>query len=132
MFHRSLASGGHFSSTAVFAVNKEGHHVATPSLLLESNLDLDGANVLFARVEYIRKSGHNLVLPAVLDDAVFDLGALSVGYLRNLPSIVGFLPGLGARLSANFLPGGLEPFYGARVPVGAMVYLRLATAPMRH
>jgi hypothetical protein len=121
---------GHWATMAAFGGNKEGSESLSPAFLLETNLDLDGRNVVFGRAEVIQKSGHDLVLTPELDDTHFWLAALGLGYLRNFGPLAGFLPGVGVRGNLGLVPAGVEPFYGTRVPVGGIVFLRIAVAPM--
>jgi hypothetical protein len=123
---------GHWATTAAFGSNKEGSEPHSPSFLLETNLDIDGRNVLFGRGEILQKSGHDLVLTPDLDETHFWLAALGIGYLRNFGALRGLVPGLGARGLIGVLPSAVEPFYGTRVPIGGMVFLRLAMAATSH
>ena len=127
-----LGGSGHWATTAAFGANKEGGESFSPSFLLEANLDLDGRNVVFGRVEVLQKSGHDLVLTPELEEEHFWLAGFGAGYLRNFGPVGGFLPGVGARGFAGLVPSGVEPFYGTRVPVGGIVFLRVAVAPMGH
>ncbi|HYH96055.1 hypothetical protein [Hyalangium sp.] len=127
--HRPLGSGGLWATTAVFGRNVESEHGGSNAYLLETNLDLDGHNVVFGRAEYIQKTGHDLVLPEPLEEETFGVASLTLGYLRNFGPLGPVQPGLGLRAAVNFLPEGLESTYGSRLPVGGMVYLRLSSAP---
>lgn len=131
MYGRPLGSGGYWATTAIYGYNLEGGHERTGSALLESSVDLDGKNVLFGRVEYVQKTGHALALPEALHEEVFGLGSLALGYVRNLGPLGPVVPGVGVRGAINSVPSALVPFYGSRTPVGGMVYLRLASAPMK-
>jgi hypothetical protein len=128
----NLAAGVHWATTGAFGANKETGESWSPSFLLEAIFDLDGANVVFGRGEVVQKSGRDLVLTPDLDETHFWLSALGLGYLRNFGPFGGFLPGVGARGFVSLVPSGVEPFYGTRIPVGGMVYLRFAVAPMNH
>ncbi|MDY7227123.1 hypothetical protein [Hyalangium rubrum] len=132
MYHQPLSGGGSWATTAVFGRNVEGEHGATNAFLLESNLDLDGRNVLFGRTEYIQKTGHDLVLSEPFEEQTFGVATLALGYLRNLGPLGPVLPGVGVRAAVNFVPEALQPTYGSRTPVGGMVFLRLSAAPLGH
>ena len=110
-------------------MNKHGEGHASGSLLIETNLDLDGANVVFGRAEMVQKSGHDLVLPAAFEHETFWLSSVAVGYLRNVALPARLVGGLGLRVAAGLIPAALEPYYGTRTLLGGMVYLRLAVAP---
>jgi hypothetical protein len=93
--------------------------------MAESNLQLDGANSVFGRVEYVRKSGEELSLPDALSSDEFDIGNLSLGYIREFAGYRGATFGVGARGAINLIPGALENVYGSRTPVGAAVFFRV-------
>jgi hypothetical protein len=103
------------------------------SLMVESNLQLDRANTVYGRIEYVRKSGEELVIPGEAD-AEYDIGALSLGYVRELAASTGATLGVGARAAVNLVPAALEPVYGNRTPVGVAVFVRLRPAllPPHH
>lgn len=129
MFHRPFGNGGLWATTAVFGRNVEGEHGGTNAYLLETNLNLDGRNVLFGRAEYIQKTGHDLVLEEPLEEETFPVSVLALGYLRNLGHRGPVVPGVGLRAAVNFVPEGLKSTYGSRTPVGGMLYLRLSSMP---
>ena len=125
-----LGRQGEWASALVYGANR---HVATAgrsrgwehSLGAESNLQLDRANTVFGRVEYVRKDGEELALGDALHDRAFDIGALSLGYIREFAGFGGATVGLGARGAVSLLPGALEEVYGSRTPVGLAVFLRV-------
>lgn len=127
-YYRPLGAQGFWATTAAFGRNVEGAHESTNSFLLESNLDLDGNNVVFGRAEHVQKTGHDLVLPEPLEDEVFGVTSLALGYLRNFGPLGPVLPGVGVRGAVNFVPEGLESTYGSRTLVGGMLFLRLSLA----
>jgi hypothetical protein len=131
-YHQPLSGGGLWATTAIFGRNVEGDHGATNAYLVETNLDLDGRNVVFGRAEYIQKTGHDLVLEAPLEEETFGVATLAVGYLRNLGPLGPLMPGVGLRAAVNLVPEQLSPIYGGRAPVGGMVFLRLSAAPSKH
>ncbi len=126
--YQAFSSGGHCATTAAYGYNKEEGEFGASSALLETDVNLDGRNVIFGRAEYVRKAGNALALPGDLQRFLFDLGTVSVGYLRNLGAFAGVQPGVGVRGTVNLLAQGLEPFYSSRHPLGAILYLRLASA----
>jgi hypothetical protein len=97
------------------------------SLIAESNLQLDAANSVFGRVEYVRKGAEELVLPGAPDQE-FDIGTFSLGYVREFASYRGATVGLGARGALNLVPRSLEGVYGNRTPVGLALFLRVRPA----
>jgi hypothetical protein len=125
MHGRRLGPDAQWATTLVYGRNAAEHHPASHSVLLESEAVLDRRNTVFGRAEYVQKSGHDLQVPGVDDEQIFGVGALSLGYIREVVRGRGITLGVGARGSVNVVPRDLEPAYGARFPVGGMVFLRL-------
>jgi hypothetical protein len=140
--HRATASaswsapwraGGNLAATALWGRNI-GHDHSTDAFLLEATADLDGRNVPFARVEYVRKLGHDLVVPGD-PDAVYGVFQAQVGYVRRFDIGAPVVPTLGAAIDLGVVPAALEGAYGTRLPVGAFVFIGLQpprAAPMHH
>ena len=127
----SLGRDGEWASALVYGGNK---HLAPDggetggwehSLIAESNLQLDGANTIFGRVEYVRKSAEDLVVESAGPEAEFDIVTLSLGYIREFAAFQGATLGLGARGAVNFIPASLEGAYGSRTPAGLALFVRL-------
>lgn len=116
--------GGAWESALIWGANDHGGHVSN-SAVVESNLELGLKNVVFIRGEYVRKSAEDLVLPSVDPEREFDVRSLVAGYMREVVSIPGGTIGVGGRVSINFVPDALEPFYGTRTPTGIAVYVRI-------
>jgi hypothetical protein len=93
--------------------------------MAESNLQLDAANSVYARAEYVRKSGEELSLPDPLSAEDFDIGAWSLGYIREFAGYRGATFGLGARAAITLIPQRLKELYGSRTPLGLAVFLRV-------
>jgi hypothetical protein len=128
--HGAFAGNGRAATLLAFGLN----HTGTTRLagLAESTVDLDGANVVFARLEYVQKSGHDLVLGPT-DAGRYDIAGVVLGYLRNFGPFASLVPGVGVRGSGDYVPASLGPAYGnRRFPLGAMLYVRLLPAPMHH
>jgi hypothetical protein len=125
-----LGRQGEWASAVVYGANKhvEPTGVEGPwehSIMAESNLQLDAANSVFGRVEYVRKSGEELSLPDPLSAEDFDIGSFSLGYIREFAGYRGATFGVGARGAINLIPEALEDVYGSRTPVGVAVFLRV-------
>jgi len=126
-YHRPLARGGHWASTAAWGRNEEHGH-ATEAFLFETNVNLAQRNILFARGEIVEKSAEDLVLED-LGEEVFALGKLTAGYMRQFP-LGDLAVGLGGLVSVSLLDEELEPAYGSTSPVGGAVFLRVRPAAM--
>jgi hypothetical protein len=99
-------------------------------LLVESSLSLAQRHLFFGRAEWTQKSGEDLdlagapigpsseIVNLLAADGTYDVGTVALGYTRQFDPYHGWLPGLGARASLNFIPAGLEPYYGQSNPVG--------------
>jgi hypothetical protein len=129
----SFGRDGEWASAVVYGGNKHltpdgGDGGWEHSLIAESNLQLDGVNTVFGRVEYVRKSAEDLVIEPAGPEAEFDIVTLSVGYIREFAAFQGATLGLGARGAINFIPESLEETYGSRAPAGLALFVRLRPA----
>jgi hypothetical protein len=123
---RPLGPSGTWSSALIYGANTPiGTGRLENSVLLETNLDLDGTNSLFGRAEYVQKSAEELVIPSVATLTDYNVGALALGYLRTVGTAVGLTAGVGVRGSVNVVPSTLAAFYGSRMPLGIAIYLRV-------
>src|SRR5437870_4235367 len=121
-----FGQGGQRASALIWGANNPiGSGQVANSIVLESNLDLDGTNSIFGRAEYVRKSAEDLVLPTAPAGAVYDIGELALGYHRVLLTAGRAAAGAGIRGAVNFVPASLEGAYGARMPLGIALYLTL-------
>jgi hypothetical protein len=125
-----LGQQGEWASALVYGANKHVEPSGVKgswehSVMAESNLQLDGANSVFGRLEYVRKAREELSLPGLLSTEEFDIGNLSLGYIREFAGYRGATFGLGARGAINLIPSVLEDVYGSRTPVGVAVFLRV-------
>ncbi|HET8655094.1 MAG TPA: hypothetical protein VFL93_06240 [Longimicrobiaceae bacterium] len=129
IYERPLGERGAWSNTLALGRNvEEGRGSA--AILAESTLDL-GRNVLFGRAEWVQKTGHDLVLPSAFEEELFGVAQVTGGYMRELPAVAGWVPGIGGRASVSVVPPELEAAYGRRAPVGFAVWLNLRPAAMR-
>jgi hypothetical protein len=122
-------SGGSWASSVIWGANATAGRVEN-SALAESNLEIGLKNAVFGRAEYVRKNGEELTLATVSPDRRFDLGSLLAGYVREVLSIRGGSIGIGGLVSVNFVPAGLQPFYGTGAPAGLDVYVRVRPTRM--
>lgn len=134
---RRFGPRGDWSSALVYGANRhtrlgEPAHGFAHSLLVESNLQLDDANSLFGRAEWVQKSAEELVVPGLDPDTRFDVAAIVLGYVREVGRYGGASLGLGVRGSLNLLPRDLEATYGTRTPAGIALYARLRPALLEH
>lgn len=114
---------GNWATTAVFGLDAPSLGPNTTATTLESNFELSH-NTVFGRAEFVQRSGDDLALPQQYADSVFDAFVLELGYVRDVP-IGPVLLGFGIVGSANFLSGGVQPYYGSNIPLGGMAFIRL-------
>jgi hypothetical protein len=131
-WNRKLGEHGNAATTAVFGRNLPEEEPPTSSWLLETNVDLDGTNVLFGRAEHVEKTGRDLVLPAALEEETFAVSSLSAGYVHQLGPWGKIVPALGILASVNDVGSDLEPFYGSHHPTGFMAFVKLHLVAMEH
>ena len=129
-YHRPLANGGIWASTAAWGQNIEKDET-TNAYLVETNLNLAQRNIFFARAERTEKSGETLVLDdAALSDRVFVVSTAGAGYVRQFGPFGSLVPALGLRASVSLVPRDLEPFYGSRSPAGVAILASVRPRPM--
>src|SRR2546428_11703495 len=87
------------------------------SVVVETNLDLDGKNAGFGRAEYVRKTAVELVGLSVPPATQYDVGALALGYRRALTTVRGVTAGGWGRGAMNFVPNAPEEGYGSPAPL---------------
>jgi hypothetical protein len=133
-----LGANGQWASALIWGANA---HSTTRSLahswLIESEAIMDSRNTLFGRSELVSKTAEDLVLdspvrttggallPGFPASQRFDVGTLQVGYIRELARTHWATIGLGGAETLNFIPLPLEPYYGSRLPIGSLIFLRL-------
>jgi hypothetical protein len=129
-----LGKDGQWSTAVVWGANQFSSSKSwSNAVLVESEAILDKWNTVFGRAEVAQKSAEDLVLPAssFASDHLFSVSNASLGYIRELGRVYGTTLGLGFQGMINFVPSGLEAFYGSRTPVGGLIFLRLRSLHVR-
>jgi hypothetical protein len=126
-YHAMRGDNGIWATTVAWGRNAESGH-GSNALLVETNLTINDRDAWFGRFEAVSKTAHDLALGE--SDEAFTVAKLQGGYTRYLDAWKGFRPGIGAALSAGFVPEDLKPAYGSRVNVGFAVFLTLRPAAM--
>ena len=124
-YHTTVREQGWWATTVAWGRNSESGH-GSNALLGETNLTVKDRDSFFARFEAVGKTAHDLAIAE--SDEVFTVAKLQGGYTRSLATWFGLKPGLGATLSASFVPAGLSTAYGGRVNAGWGVFLTLRPA----
>jgi len=114
---------GQIGAAVVYGANVHGG-TSTHSVLAETEAVFDRSHTLFGRVEFVQKSPDDLGLEDLGDEA-FNIGAFSLGAIREVIRGNGVTMGVGVRASVSLIPRSLEPTYGSRTPVGALVFVRV-------
>lgn len=129
---RPFAIHGHWSSAVIYGANLYSNDSRlSNSVLAETNLDLDGANTVFGRIEYVVKSPADLFVdtPPPPGANRFDIGSASIGYARELGSVTRYLAfSIGGVVTLDAIPRTLAATYHTRTPGGFGVYLRIRPA----
>ncbi len=130
---RPLGMDGQIAHTFMWTAMAHSDQLRiSQSALAELEAVLNAKNTVFGRAEFVQKTVDDLVLPigpvAFTAERMFDIGALSLGYIREIASGRGVTLGAGAIGTVNVVPSSLQPFYGSRTPVGAMLFVRLRAA----
>ena len=120
-----------WATTLAWGRNHESGH-GSNALLLETNLTIQDRDSWFGRFEAVSKTAHDLALAGFDDesDGSFGVAKLQGGYTRYFQGWRGFKPGVGAALSAGFVPEDLKVVYGRRVNVGFGVFFSLRPSVM--
>ncbi len=129
IYNKPLGADANWSSSLVWGQNKG--HDKTNSYLFETNYQ-KGVNTIYARLERVQKSGEELVLSPADEDEIFNVGAYSLGYVRDLRHGSGLDVGLGAQVTLNTNPGGLDPYYGSGSHGAFQVFLRIRPSRLKH
>jgi hypothetical protein len=129
---RAFGSRGRWSSALIYGANLYSNDPRlSNSALVESNLDLDGANTVFGRLEYVAKSPADLFVDTPPPPAAdrFNIGSASIGYARVIGRLTPYLTtSIGAVLTLDAIPQTLAATYHTRTPGGIGVYLRIRAA----
>jgi hypothetical protein len=125
---RKLGADGQWASTLVYGMNTH-HDQRSHSAAVESEAILDRWNTILARAELVQKSAEDLGLDeppsSLAPEKTFAISSLSLGYIRELGRGRGATLGIGAMGTINLVPSSLEAAYGSRMPLGAVVFLRV-------
>ena len=127
--HTGVREGSIWATTVAWGRNVEDGH-ATNAFLLESTLVREERDAWFGRFEVVGKTAHDLSLESLEADGddPFTVAKLQGGYTRYFTPRRGFVPGVGASVSAGIVPESLRPAYGHRVNAGAAVFLTVRPA----
>src|SRR5579863_493938 len=129
---RPFGSRGDCDTTLVYGANlyTDDPRVSN-SGLAETNLDLDGVNTVFGRIEYVAKSPADLFVATPPPPAAnrFDIGSFSIGYARALGTVTPYVATtIGTVVTLDAIPQTLAATYHTRTPGGFAVYLRIRPA----
>jgi hypothetical protein len=123
-YHRRFGGSHLWATTLAWGANREEGDT-THGLVFESSVGFSGRHTWFGRAELNGKPAHDLHIHESND--VFTVGKLQGGYTHYLPTRGGWTPGIGASVSAAFVPAALEPRYGG-VGTGLGIFLTLRPA----
>jgi hypothetical protein len=126
-YNTAMLSGGNLALSAIWGRNIS--HATSDSLLGEAQIDLDGRNVPFLRLEYVQKTADELVVPGD-PRTKYDVGMAVFGYAHRFKPFGSLVPLIGAAIDVGYVPDGLQPAYGTHFPLGAFVFIGIQPARM--
>ena len=125
IMHVAPRPGGAWSTSFVWGANVPADtRRVLNTALIETNVDLDERNTVFARAEYVTRTAEELALVGSVSETV-PIGNVALGYARRIATVRKVGVWFGARGDLDFIPEQLGVFYGSRTPAGVIVYLRL-------
>jgi hypothetical protein len=127
-YHARPGKDTMWATTAAWGRNEE-HGRGSHAFLLETSLTAHDRDSWFGRFEAVSKTAHDLALDGFGEDA-FVVAKLQGGYTRYTRAWNGLKPGIGAALSAGFVPRRLESAYGHRVNTGFAVFVTVRPGAM--
>jgi hypothetical protein len=128
---RRLGHDGQFAAAFVWGANRKAA-TTTHTALAEAEAVLDMRNTIYGRLELVQKTAEDLVLTSLPPETKLNVAAISAGYIRELFRGSRATFGLGVQGTLSRVPSDLEPSYGSRTPVGAMVFLRVRPVHSPH
>jgi hypothetical protein len=126
-YHRPFAASSVWASTLVWGRNTEAGE-ASSFVLAETNVTLNDRDAWFGRLDAGRKAADDLDVHG--SDDLFTVVKVQGGFARYFNARSAWKVGVGASLSASFVPSGLQATYGDRVTPGVGVFVTLRPAPM--
>jgi YHS domain-containing protein len=126
-YHRTSGEGNIWATTIGWGRNEESGR-GSNAFLIETNLTSQDRDTWFGRFDAVSKTAHDLALAD--SEEAFTVAKLQGGYTRYLTTWSGLKPGVGATLSAGFVPDSLKGAYGGRVNAGFGVFMTLRPAVM--
>ena len=126
-YERAAIAGRPVALTLAWGSNVERGQF-TQAVLLEGTVALTARDVVFGRGEINSKPAHALHIHEQ-PFAILTVGKLQGGYERQLVSGAGLRLGLGASMSAAFVPPSIQPHYGG---VGTGIAVFASIRPASH
>ena len=126
-YHSRFRSAGFWATTTAWGRNTEEDQ-STDALLIESDVQIDGRNTVFTRLEFAEKTGEDLAIPELGHESV-TVSKLQVGYMRRL-SLDPLEPTAGAAISFSALPDRVEQRYGRDSGLGVILFVSVRPRPM--
>lgn len=132
----AVGTDGQWATTLLWGANAHSDQPGlSNSALAETEVILDRRNTLFARAEFVQKPADDLGLTdgptGFAAGRSFDVGAFTLGYVREVHQGNAVSIGVGALGTLNVVSSALEPAYGSRTPLGAVLFLRLRAVDSR-
>jgi len=121
--YNRAGKGYNWQTTAAWGRNAPSNGTKTNAYLLESAVQYSNTHTFFARAERGSKT-ELFVDPDPRHHDKFNVGALTGGYVYDIPLSMHFKLGLGASVTKYSVPSALESTYGSN-PTSYMLFARL-------
>jgi hypothetical protein len=119
-YHRFDAARTLFWATTIAWGHNAEDGRGSSFALAETSMTVDDRHTWFGRLELGAKEGHDLGMGE--GSELVTVGKLQAGYARHFNRSRWLRPGLGAFLSAGFVPASLARTYGGRLALGFGVF----------
>jgi YHS domain-containing protein len=126
-YHTAFRENSMWATTMGWGRNEESGH-GSNAFLLETSVTFDERDVWFGRFDAASKRPEDLAIAASLDTVA--VAKLQGGYTRYFSARRGLKPGVGASVSASFVPAALAATYGGRINTGFGIFVTLRPAVM--
>ena len=127
---RKIGHDGQVAAAVVWGANRHGGRT-THTGLAEAEA-VYPRNTIYGRVEFAQKSAEDLLLGGFPPDTTFLVNAFSLGFIREVIRSRGATFGIGVQGTVNLVPATLTASYGARTPVGGMIFIRVRPLHAPH
>lgn len=111
-----------WQTTFAWGLNSNKPGKVLNGFMVESAVALEEKHTIFGRAEYVQKD-ELFLEPSPCAGTIFNVGKIDAGYIYEYPLFPLMRWGLGAVVSASFVPKSIQRCYGG-TPISYMIFLR--------